>query len=101
MADDLISTSLKAMSEQQFQLLMQAIQQVQSHVDQVQKNLDDFKFEMRDNFRTLREDFRADKQKLEKVYEARDKVKITFGWQWGMASLMIAIVAVGMGQVFA
>ena len=89
------------MSDQQFQLLMQAIQQVQSHVDQVQKNLDDFKVEMRDNFRTLREDFRADKQKLEKVYEARDKVKITFGWQWGMASLMIAIVAVGMGQVFA
>ena len=101
MIDDLISTSLKAMSDQQFQLLMQAIQQVQSHVDQVQKNLDDFKIEVRDNFRTLREDVRADKQKLEKVYEARDKVKITFGWQWGMASLMIAIVAVGMGQVFA
>ena len=89
------------MSDQQFQLLMQAIQQVQRNIDQVQKKLDDFKIEVRDNFHTLREGVRADKQKLEKVYEARDKVKITFGWQWGMASLMIAIVAVGMGQVFA
>ena len=32
-------------------------------------------------------------RRLEKLYEARDKVKITFGYQWGMASLLIAVVA--------
>jgi len=40
-----------------------------------------------------------DKDKLEKVYESRDKVKITFGWQWGMASFFIAFVAVGFSRM--
>ena len=43
---------------------------------------------------------RDDRKKLEDVYAARERVKITFGWQWGLISLFIAIIAAGITKVF-
>ena len=42
----------------------------------------------------------SEKKRLDEVYEARERVKITFGWQWGMASMFIAIVAAGITKIF-
>ena len=75
--------------------------QIDKRFEQIEKNLEEFKSETRENFRDIKYDLRSDKEKLEQVYQARDKVKITFGWQWGMASLMIAVVASGITQAFA
>ena len=57
-------------------------------IDSVNQRIDDVKY-----------DLRLDSQKLEKVYEARDKVKVTFGWQWSAASFVIAALAVGLAKV--
>lgn len=38
-------------------------------------------------------------EKLDAVYESRDKVTVKFGWQWGLVSLMIAVLAVGVNQL--
>jgi hypothetical protein len=67
-----------------------------------QELIDLIKAEREDRIEALREERierREMEHKLEKVYESRDKVKITFGWQWGMASLLIAICSVGIVQI--
>ena len=87
--------------DKRFEQIDKRFDQVDKHFEQIEKNLEEFKTETRENFRDIKYDLRSDKEKLEQVYQARDKVKITFGWQWGMASLMIAVVASGITQAFA
>lgn len=55
---------------------------------------------LKDDLREVHRELRDDRRKLEELYEARQKVKITFGWQWGMISLFIAIVAAGITKIF-
>ncbi len=38
-------------------------------------------------------------QKLNQLLAVRDKVKLQFGWQWGAASFMIAVVAAGLARM--
>jgi hypothetical protein len=38
-------------------------------------------------------------QKLDAVYEVRDRVKIIWGWQWGLVSFVIALGAAGMTKI--
>lgn len=38
-------------------------------------------------------------KKLEDVFQARNTVKIKFGWEWGMVSLFIALLASGLMRV--
>ncbi len=72
-----------------------------------ERNLNDFKTETRGNFSKSQTELErinhrldriednqySEKKRIDKVYEAREKVKITFGWQWGMVSFFIAIGA--------
>ena len=37
------------------------------------------------------------KEKLEKVYEARESVKVSFGWQWSAISFSLMIIAAFLG----
>lgn len=39
--------------------------------------------------------------RLDQIYESREKVKVTFGWQWGMVSLFIAVIASAMTKILA
>ena len=98
--------------EKRFDQIDRRFEQIDKRFEQIEKNLEEFKNEIRseiqefktetrENFRDIKYDLRSDKEKLEQVYQTRDKVKITFGWQWGMASLMIAVVASGITQAFA
>ena len=66
-------------------------------IDATNQRIDDLKEELRD----VKHDLRLDSRKLEQVYESRDKVKISFGWQWGMVSVFIAVMAAGIVKVFA
>lgn len=47
----------------------------------------------------LEEDSRGNRLKLDEVYEARNRVKITFGWQWIMASFVLAAFAAGLARL--
>ncbi len=64
--------------------------------EEANRRIDEVKEELRD----VKHDLRLDSRKLEKVYENREKVKITFGWQWGLVSLFIAITAAGITKIF-
>lgn len=41
-----------------------------------------------------------DRKKLDEVYQARNSVKIKFGWGWSAMSLLIATVASGITELF-
>ena len=43
---------------------------------------------------------REDHKKLDEVYDKRNSVKITFGWQWGMASFVMVILGSAITRIF-
>ncbi len=69
--------------------------EIQSTRQELKEEIRDVKLEVRD----LRTEIRGDREKLDEVYLSRDKVKITFGWQWGLASFVIAIIAAGFARI--
>lgn len=77
---------------------MRRFEQIDKRFEQMDKRFEqiDKRFaQMEKQFDGVRVEIREDRQKLDKVYEARERVKVTFGWQWGMISLLIAIIAAG------
>ncbi len=72
----------------------------QEEIKNIRGEMKGLRGEIKDDLREVKQDLRLDSRKLEQVYEAREKVKITFGWQWGMASLFIAVIAVGISKIF-
>ncbi len=83
--EDLILQAIQDLRES----MENRFQQVNYRLDQIEKRLD----RIEDN--QIRE-----KDRLDKVYESRDKVKVTFGWQWGMVSMFIAVMASGITKIF-
>jgi len=81
---------LKTDMNRRFEQVDKRFEQIDKRFEQVDKRFD-----------RLEDDVRADKDKLQDVYESREKVKITFGWQWGMVSLFIAITAGAIVKIFA
>ncbi len=71
------------------ELLKEFREEVNRRFEQVEKRLD-----------RIEDNQVSEKRRLEDVYEARHKVKVTFGWQWGMVSLFIAIIAAGITKIF-
>ena len=69
--------------------MLDRFEQVEKRFEQMERRMDRIEDALRD-----------DRKKLEEVYASRDRVKITFGWQWGLVSLFIAIVAAGITKVF-
>ena len=64
------------------------------------ESLKDFKTETRQTLGRIEQNQIREKDRLDEVYEARHKVKVTFGWQWSMMSLFIATIAVGISKIF-
>ena len=53
----------------------------------VRTEMSEFKQEIREDLKELKYDFRLDQEKLQKVYDERGQIKITWGWQWGAVCL--------------
>ena len=90
--EDLIIEMIKSMQEESRNFreeMNRRFEQVDKRFEQIDKRLE-----------RIEDNQDSEKIRLDKVYEARERVKITFGWQWGMASIFIAIVAVGISKIF-
>ena len=93
------------MNEQQFQTMFTLIQdfksdmkdfksdmnrrfeQVDKRFEQVDSQIKELKFEMRE----MKGDIQKDRNKLQEVYESRNKVAVSFTRSWAMASFFISI----------
>ncbi|MEK7137494.1 MAG: hypothetical protein AAB853_04390 [Patescibacteria group bacterium] len=79
-----------------FEQIDKRFEQIDKRFEQVDIALRELKTDLREVHRELH----GERRKLEEVYEARERVKITFGWQWGLVSLFIAVVAAGITKIF-
>ncbi len=76
-------------AEDKLDLIIEILRQHDKRFEQLDKRLE-----------RIEDNQESEKRRLDKVYEAREHVKVTFGWQWGMVSLFIAIVAAGITKIF-
>jgi len=90
--------------EDKFDLIIEILRQqdkrFEGFVVEVNRKFDqiDKRFEqMERQFAELREMIREDRQQLREIHASRDKVKVTFGWQWAAISFSIAIVSAVLG----
>lgn len=106
---------LRWMEQQQFQsTVLEMLRIFQEQMRATQEDIRGLKEEMRDvreemremrldtnnQFQNVHMELRSQKEKLDEVYYARSKVRVTFGWEWGLMSLLIAIIASGITQIF-
>lgn len=71
--------------------------------EELKAEIRDVKDDLRDvkgDLRRLRSEVHEDRKKLDEVYQARNTMKIKFGWGWSVMSLLIAITASAITQVF-
>ena len=103
------------MEQEQFQALVldqfNKIDQKFMNIDEqfrlAREELTQFRNETHDSFSQIRGDIkdiryemRGMQKQLDDVYQARNSVKIKFGFAWAAMSLLIAIIASGITQVF-
>ena len=67
-------------------------EQLEHRLDRVENEVDRRFEELKGEIRDIKHEIRADRSKLQEVYEALRKVKITFGWQWGMVSFLLLLL---------
>lgn len=90
--------------EQNEQILREFRDETNRRFEQIDKRFEqvDKRFEQLDRrLERMEDNQESEKKRLDEVYESRHEVKVTFGWQWGMISLFIAIVAAGITKIFA
>lgn len=84
------------MEQLEFQsLVLNRFENMDEHMRDLKQDMHDVKEELRDHRHILMDH----DQKLNQILADRHKVKITFGWQWGMASFVIAICAAGLARI--
>lgn len=64
------------------EMLYELLKSMDGRLERVEKRLD-----------RIEDNQYKERERLDEVYAAREKVKITFGWQWGMVSFFIALTA--------
>ena len=72
-------------------------EQVDKQFEQVFTFMREERAENHRQFGEVRALIKEDKQKLQEVYDVRDQVKVSFGWQWSAISFSIAIIASFLG----
>ena len=95
------------MTDQQFQTLLTLIQdfkadmnqfkadvnrrfeQVERNFGQVDEQIKELKFEIRE----MKHDVQSDRDKLQEVYESRNRVTVNFTKSWAMASFFISMLS--------
>lgn len=78
------------MEQQQFQTTVLEI------LRSLQEQITDIRHEMRD----MRHDIRRIDENVHEIQQSSNVVKIKFSWMWGVVSLLIAIFASGLTQIF-
>ena len=71
------------------QEILQRFEQVDKRFEQVEEKLQNLKQEVRD----VKHDVRSDRDKLQEVYESRNKVAVSFTKSWAIASFFIAMIS--------
>lgn len=94
--------------DKRFEQVDKRFEQIDKRFEQVDKRLDHMETQTENTFSDIKTMIREGKReyerlsdRVEKVYEAREKVKITFGWQWAAASFFIAVLSAGIVGIFA
>ena len=81
------------MNDQQFQTLLTLIQDFKADVnrrfEQVDEQMKELKFEIRE----MKHDVQSDRDKLQEVYESRNRVTVNFTKSWAMASFFISMLS--------
>lgn len=96
--------SMNKNMENQFQTLQLQINLLETKIDKTEvrldKKIDNFQEENRRGFDSLQRElddikyeFRSERQKLQEVYESRDRVTVSFTRAWASASFFIALTA--------
>ena len=86
--------------DQRFEKVDQRFQKVDQGFEKVDSDRRSDKTEIIEAIREEKHERERMEEKLDKVYESRNNVQVTFGWQWGMVSLFIATIAVGISKIF-
>ena len=80
-----------------FEQVDKRFEQIDKRFEQMERQFSDFRDNVDSRFAELKELIREDRQQLKEIHASRDKVKVTFGWQWAAISLSIAMVAAVLG----
>jgi len=83
--------------DKRFEQIDKRFEQIDKRFEQMERQFSDFRDNVDSRFAELKELIREDRQQLKEIHASRDKVKVTFGWQWAAISLSIAMVAVVLG----
>ena len=83
--------------EGKLDLILEILRQHDKRFEQIELNQRSDKQELLMAIQREGRDREKMEDKLEKVYESRDKVKIMFGWQWGAIYMIIAIISAFLG----
>lgn len=75
--------------DKRFEQIDKRFEQMDNRLDQMDENIRDVKQDVRD----VKKDVIADRDKLQEVYESRDKVTVTFTRSWATASFFIALIS--------
>ena len=94
--EDLILQALEELREGQKSFRSE----VNKRFEQVNKRFDRFQKENREDHKELMQKIERERDRLDEIYHSRDKVKITFGWQWAMVSCFIAMIAATFARNF-
>lgn len=86
---------LKSDMHRRFDEVDKRFEQVDKRFEQVDKRFERMEKQL-DHHEVLLSDHG---KQLEAIRAQHNKVKITFGWQWGLASFVIAITAASMARI--
>jgi len=99
---------MEASNLQRFEQMDKRFEQMEKnntiHFNQIYRRFDQMENSNMQRFEQMINSIKEEKHerekmenKLDKVYETRDKVKISFGWQWSAVSMLIAVIAAFLG----
>ena len=71
------------------------LEEISKRINDLRQDVHESKTEAREEFKDIRSTLRDQRERLDKIYDARHSLKVTWGWQWGAASLLIAVAASG------
>ena len=79
--------------DQRFESIDQRFESIDERFEKLEASMKEMRQELKDEIRDVKHDLRIDRQKLDKVYESRDQVTVSFTRVWAMASFFIAVTA--------
>lgn len=92
--------SFQTLAIEQFRFIREEMQHMREEMQNMRTEIKNVRDELKVDIRELKEEAREDRKKLDGVYQSRNVVKIKFGWQWSLVSLVIAITASSITAAF-